>query len=307
MAVVKRQGTHLTIIAEMPMSFGQKLKYGLNSVWTHLTDLWRYRELVRNLVVRDLKVRYRNSTLGVLWSLGNPLLMMLIFTLVFTVMAPTGGRGNIEKFPVFVLCGLLPWNMFSASIVGTIRSIVDNAPLVRKIYFPREVLPISVVLANLVNFLLALVVLFVFMAAFKLRITPWVLFLPVVVAVQIIFTIGVGMILATANVFYRDTQVIMEVLVLAWFFLTPIFYPIDMLPHNYLFLGHQIDVWRWMYILNPMASLVATYRVILYGVGFGGAPPAFDFFLRTAITALVVLAIGAFVFYRKARTFGEEV
>ena len=306
MATIIRRGDNLTILADAPMSFGRRLGYFFLSLVDHLAELWRYRELVRNMVSRDLKVRYRNSTLGVLWSLGNPLLMMLVFTMVFTVMAPAGGR-NIEKFPVFVLCGLLPWNMFSASIIGSIRSIVDNAPLVRKIYFPREVLPISMILANLVNFGLALIVLFAFIVVSRVPLSPWMLFLPVVVAVQTIFTIGVGLILATANVFYRDTQVIMEVLVMAWFFLTPVFYPIEVLPQSHEFLGMAVDVRRWMYIVNPMASLIAAYRVILYGTGFGGAPPAFDFFLRTTITALIVLVIGAAVFYRYSRVFGEEV
>ena len=306
MAIVKRQGDNLTILADMPMTFGQRLGHIFISGGEHLLELWRYRELVRNMVIRDLKVRYRNSTLGILWSLGNPLLMMLVFTMVFTVMTPTGGNG-IEKFPVFVLCGLLPWNMFSASIIGCIRSIVDNAPLVRKIYFPREILPISTILANLVNFALALIVLFAFILVFRLPLSVWMLFLPVVIAVQTIFTIGVGLILATTNVFYRDTQVIMEVVVMAWFFMTPIFYPMDILPQSHILLGMEINVWRWMYILNPMASLIATYRVILYGTGFGGAPPAFDFFLRTTVTSLAVLAIGAAIFYRYGRVFGEEV
>jgi lipopolysaccharide transport system permease protein len=306
MAIVKRQEDNLTILADMPMNFAQRMaNIGATAVF-HMVELWRYRELVRNMVIRDLKVRYRNSTLGILWSLGNPLLMMLVFTMVFTIMAPAG-EGSIEKFPVFVLCGLMPWNMFSASIIGAIGSIVDNAPLVRKIYFPREILPISMVLANLINFAVALVVLFAFILVFRVPFTAWMLFLPVVMVVQTIFTIGVSLILATANVFYRDTQVIMEVLVMAWFFMTPIFYPISILPQSYVLMGLEINFQRWMYILNPMASLVATYRVILYGTGFGGAPPAFDFFLRTTLTALAVLVIGAAIFYRYSRVFGEEV
>jgi ABC-type polysaccharide/polyol phosphate export permease len=260
--------------------------------------------LIRNLVIRDLKVRYRNSALGVLWSLVNPMLMMLVFTIVFTVIAPTT---SIKKFPVFVLCGILPWNFFSSSVIGSIRSIVDNAPLVSKVYFPREVLPISVVLANLINFLIALIVMFAFIMVFQVPFTPWVLLLPVVLLVQVLFIIGVGLILATVNVFYRDTQVIMEVLMQAWFFLTPIFYPGEILPRNYEMGGFTFDVWRWMNILNPMASIIATYRVILYGAGNGGAPPDFYFFMRTILTVITVLGVGALVFYRYSRNFGEEV
>jgi ABC-type polysaccharide/polyol phosphate export permease len=150
---------------------------------------------------------------------------------------------------------------------------------------------------------MALLVLFAMIAAFGIPFTPWVLFLPVVILIQIIFTLGIGLFLATINVFYRDTQQIMDVLVLAWFFVTPIFYPIDILPRNYELLGFNLDVWRLAYILNPMASLIATYRVILYT----GAPPALDFLLRTALTAGVTLVVGWLVFNRYSWRFAEEL
>jgi ABC-type polysaccharide/polyol phosphate export permease len=121
--------------------------------------------------------------------------------------------------------------------------------------------------------------------------------------VQVIFTIGFGMIMATANVFYRDTQIIMEVVMLAWFFLTPVLYPITILPRSYELFGITVDVWRWVNILNPMASIIATYRVILYS----GAPPDIYFFIRMLLTSLGVLGIGAFIFYRYSRIFAEEV
>lgn len=304
MVVVEKSGSSLIITANKQVPLLAQPFYFWHSLLDRVGELWAYRGLIRNLVVRDLKVRYRNSALGVLWSLVNPMLMMLVFTIVFTVIAPTT---NIKKFPVFVLCGILPWNFFSFSVIGSIRSIVDNASLVSKVYFPREVLPIAVVLANLVNFLIALVVLFAFILFFQIPFTPWVLLLPVVLLVQVLFIIGVGLILATVNVFYRDTQVIMEVLMQAWFFLTPIFYPGEILPRNYEVWGVTFDVWRWMNILNPMASIIATYRVILYGTGHGGAPPDFYFFMRTVLTVMAVLGAGAVVFYRYSRNFGEEV
>jgi ABC-type polysaccharide/polyol phosphate export permease len=206
-----------------------------------------------------------------------------------------------------VLCGILPWNFFSFSVIGSIRSIVDNAPLVSKVYFPREVLPISVVLANLINFVIALSVLFIFILIFQIPLTGWILLLPLVIAVQVIFMVGISLILATVNVFYRDTQVIMEVLMQAWFFLTPIFYPVEILPRNYQLWGVGVDVFRWMNIFNPMASIIATYRVILYGTGTGGAPPDVYFFIRTLLTAVGILVIGAVIFYRYSPAFGEEV
>lgn len=304
MVTVEKSDSTIVIRSNSPTSLGTRIVYFGHTIWDRVVELWHYRELIRNLVIRDLKVRYRNSTLGVLWSLVNPMMMMIVFTVVFTVIARTT---EINKFPVFVLCAILPWNFFSFSVIGSIRSIVDNSPLVSKVYFPREVLPIAVVLANLVNFLIALTVLFVFILIFQIPITPWILLLPVVIIVQVIFIIGVGLIMATVNVFYRDTQVIMEVLMQAWFFLTPIFYPGDILPRNYPIGGFTLDVWRWMNILNPMASIISTYRVILYGVGNGGAQPEFYFFMRTLLTAIAVLVIGAIIFYRFSPKFGEEV
>lgn len=272
-----------------------------------VVELYTYRELMRNLVVRDLKVRYKNSVLGFLWSLVNPLLMMLVFTVVFQVMLP---NYPIHAYPIFILCALLPWNWFAASLNQAIPSIVNSAHLIKKVYFPREVLPLSVVLANGVNFLLALLVLFALNPFFGIPLTRWALFLPVIIAIQLAFTAGLALILATVNVFYRDTGVIMEVVLLAWFFLTPIFYPITIVPEYRIMLGLLLPVRRLVYILNPMASLISAYRVVLWGSPLDGGPPgppAFDFLVRTAVTALLVLAIGYLVFARYSPRFGEEV
>ena len=178
MVIIEKTTSGLVISADKKVSPWTRLVYRLRSFLLHLVELWTYRELLRNLVIRDVKVRYRNSALGVLWSLGNPLLMTVVFTVVFTVM--TRYSSKIEAFPVFVLCAILPWNFFSASVIGSIRSIVDNAPLVGKVYFPRENLPISIVLSNLVNFLFALVALFTLMLFFQIPFTKWILLLPAI-------------------------------------------------------------------------------------------------------------------------------
>lgn len=270
------------------------------AILSRLRELWAYRELIYSLTVREVKVRYKNSVLGFMWSLLNPLGMMAVFTLVFTVMMPSY---QVPKFPIFVLCGLLPWNYFAAGVTASIHSIVSNANLVRKVYFPREVLPIVSVLSNLVNFLLALAVLFGALLLFKVRLSPWVWLLPVVILIQTCFTLGVAFFLSALNVFYRDTMMIMEVVMLAWFFLTPVFYPIEVLPRSYEFLGISLNVHRLMYYVNPMASLISGYRDLLYW----GYRTDIDFFIRTALTALVVLAAGYWFFGRYSGRFGEEV
>ncbi len=263
-----------------------------------LSEFVRYRELIRNLVIRDLKVRYKNSALGFLWSLLNPLLMTLVFTVVFTVMLPQ----NIPNYPVFFMAGFLPWTFLSASVLGGTGSIVNNAHLIKKVYFPREILPVSDTLANLVNFGLAMIVLFGLIIVSGVGLTPAVLMLPVIVFAQLLFTMGIVLMLATANVFYRDTQHIMEVVMQAWFFLTPIFYSIDSLPQEAQILGMVIDVRLWARRLNPMASLVAAYQDVLYW----GQPTGLDFLLRTLVTCFLVLVVGYLLFCRFSSAFGEE-
>jgi ABC-type polysaccharide/polyol phosphate export permease len=264
-----------------------------------IAELVHYQELIRNLVLRDLKVRYKNSVLGVLWSLLNPLLMTLVFTIVFTLMIPS----DIPNYPVFFLCGFLPWSFLAASLVGATGSIVGNSNLIKKVYFPREILPLADVLSNLVNFLLALLVLFGMIFVTPVRLTPAVLMLPLIIVAQLIFVAGLALILATGNVFYRDTQHILQVVLQAWFFLTPIFYPITVLPESAEIMGLTVDVQLWLRRLNPMASLVASYQDVLYYGEFTGS----DFFLRTLLTCIVVLMVGYWVFCRFSPLFGEEV
>lgn len=265
----------------------------------HLQELMRYRSLVLNLVLRDLKSRYKRSVLGFLWSLLNPLAMMLVFTVVFTVIMPS----QIENYPIFLLCGLLPWNFFTGALMLSINSVAGNANLVKKVYFPREVLPISSVLANLVNFLLGLAVLMVVLIVVRADFSSWLWLLPFVIIIQTCFTLGVALFLSAVNVYYRDTLMIMDVVLLAWFFLTPVVYSINILPPSYQVLGLTINVQRLMYILNPMASLIATYRDLLYW----GYRTDLDFFLRTAVTAMAVLLIGYRFFVRHSHDFGEKV
>jgi len=273
---------------------------------SRLRELLSYRELVESLVIRDLKVRYKGSILGFLWSLLNPLLLMLVFTVVFTIMLP---NMSIPKFPVFVLCALLPWTFFTTSVSSSIQSITGNGHLVKKVYFPREILPISTVLSNLANFILSLPVLFLLILIFRIPLNGWVVYLPLIILVQLAFTLGIALILATSNVFYRDTSIIMEVIIQAWFFVTPVFYPVEVLPEWSALWGISLPIRRLVYILNPMASIIASYRSVLYGFidGSPPAPPAWDFFSRTIVTALAFLLAGYLIFTRCSRSFAEEV
>lgn len=262
--------------------------------------LYEYRELIANLVIRELKTCYKNSALGFFWSLLNPLGMMVVFTIVFGIFWP---NNTVEKYPIFLLCGLLPWNFFSSGVMGSIHSIVGNASLVKKVYFPREVLPIASTLAQLVNFLLALLVLFIVLIVFRSHISPWVWVLPLIILTQACFMLGIAFFLSTLNVFYRDVGMIMDIIMLAWFFLTPIFYPIEQLPKSVMVLGVDVNVHWWMYVLNPMSSLISAYRDLLYW----GYLTDLYFLSRTILTSLIILVVGYWFFVRFSGRFGEEV
>ncbi|MDF1514724.1 MAG: ABC transporter permease, partial [Anaerolineae bacterium] len=198
-----------------------------------LRDLWAYRSLISNFVLRDLKVRYKNSLLGIVWSWLNPLLMMLIFTFVFDVL----WGSEIPNYHILFLSALLPWNFFVSSVMAGITSISGGGHLIKKVYFPREVLPISVVLSNLVNFLIALPVFFLLALLSGVPITKYVLFLPLPILIQVIFSIGIVLFLSAVEVFYRDTHMLMDVAMQAWFFLTPVIYPVSNLPEQVTWLG----------------------------------------------------------------------
>jgi len=266
----------------------------------HINQLYSYRGLLYYLVLREVKSRYKNSILGFLWSLLNPLGMMLVFVVIFGILRP---QADIERYPIFLLCGLLPWNYFSDSVLGSLNSISQGASLVKKVYFPREILPIAEVLSQLVNFLLAFIVLFTALLIVRTEFSPWLWMLPIVILIQTCFQIGIGLILSTLNVFYRDTGMIINVAILAIFFLTPIFYSVDYFPETITLLNAEWPLRRIFYILNPMASIINLYRDLLYW----GRSTDLDFFLRTAVTSVVTLYIGYWVFNRYAGRFGEEV
>jgi len=265
----------------------------MKQFFSDIQELWRYRSLLYMLVVRDLKTRYRSSVLGVAWSFLQPLGMMVVITFAFSVInrAPP----TIEHYSVFVLSGLLAWNFFSAAVTGATGSVVANAALVKKVYFPRLILPVSVVISSLINFLLALPVWMVvaIIAGHPIHVT--LLLLPFVITVQVIFSVGMSFMLSTLNVFYRDTQFILELAMLALFFLTPIWYDIDSVP--------QREVGLWVRRLNPMASLVNIYQDLMYW----GRPTDLDFVLRTVATGVAVLVVGYLIFRRFSPRFGEEL
>lgn len=287
-----------------------------------LRELWSYRELMRNLVLRDLRARYKGSALGYLWTQLAPLLLMTVFWVVFSFFLDT----NIAMYPIFLIVGMLAWNYCAEAVNGGARSVLDNANLIKKVFFPREVLPLVSVLSSLVNYLLSLPMMFVLIIIVQLWYAPlgqgaatagqmfpppgglhisWTIaYLPVLLVIQTIFLAGVTLFLSALAVFFRDAIHLIGILVQFWFFLTPVVYSFENVGHS------TARIIRW---LNPMASLVEFYREILYGntVGVGQIPtpglPALTSVLRVLLTTIVVLAVGYWFFQRNSGKFGEEI
>lgn len=268
--------------------------------------LWQYRYMLQNLVIRDLKVRYKNSVLGVFWSLVNPLLMVSVFTLVFSVLNP---NSNTQPYPIFFLTGQMPWGFFSGSLFAATTAVLANKSLVKKVYFPRELLPLASILSNLVNFFFGLGVLIVFLYAFGLKLTIHALWLPALLFIQILFTLGLSLLLCTLNVFYRDVMMILDVVILAWFFLTPVLYPLEQFNNTFQFLNLTVAPDRVMRWLNPMASIIDGYRTVLWGTTAGTGPATMDpaYLLRTFVIALVMFIVGYGVFNRYQHLFSETI
>lgn len=272
-----------------------------------LRDLSQHSYLLQNLVVRKVKTRYRNSALGILWSLLNPLGLMLVFTVVFSVLSSAGAP---RQFPVFILVGLIPWRFFSNSLMAGSVSVLENGSLIKKVYFPRELLPVATLLAELVNFLFGFIVLIVFLYAFGIGLTIHALWLPLILITQFVFSLGLSFFLGALTTFYRDILMILDVILQAWFFLTPIFYSFETLfSDTTMILGvtfNPTQVMRWV---NPMASIIDAYRTVLWGTVGSTGPTTMNpiFLLRTFIQSLIILGISYAIFVRSERLFGEKL
>lgn len=284
-------------------------------------DLLKYRELLVNLVRKELKVKYKNSALGFGWSFLNPILHLVIFWAVFEKFLGAG----VPHFPIFLLSGLLAWNLFSASLGGSVSSIVGNASLVTKVFFPREVLPLSIVGASIIHFGLQFLVLAAGLVVFNFPFNSQSLYLiPVALVALVLLSIGVGLFLAVSNVYLRDVQHLVEFALISWFWMTPIVYPISIVEAN-LGGSRLFDA----YLLNPLTHIALAFQRGLYGIGgpsepaqrlgaidISGAPSVLLnrpdwWYLRNvsivAVASAFVVAIGWYTFRRLESRMAEEL
>lgn len=269
-----------------------------------LKELFKYRELLLNFVIRELKLKYRGSVLGFLWSFLNPLAMMLVYTIVFAFflrIGPPVGANGLNNFAAYLLCGLLPWNFLNTSLSYSVGSLVDSGDLISKVYFPRELIPFSRVLANLVSFLTELAVLFVFLLVLGNSFLLLVPVLIVVVLIETFFVLGLALLVSVANLYYRDTKHLLGVILTLWFFASPIVYPFKLIVDAAA--AHNFPWLVFVYKLNPFASLALVYQETMYFLKF----PDWKLLAYTMAVAIVSFLIGYKVFSKFEPYFAEEV
>ncbi len=257
----------------------------------HLKDVWEYRELLYFLTWRDIKVRYKQSLLGVGWSVLQPLLTMIIFTFVFGRFAGVPSEG--VPYPLFSFAALLPWQYFASAVGRSGVSIVNSSNLIAKVYFPRLIIPLSAAIAPAVDFAVTLVMLILLMAYYGVVPTVHVVFLPAFFLLAFAAAMAVSLWLSALHVRYRDVGYVIPFLVQIWMFISPVAYPSSLVPEQ----------WRFLYGLNPMAGVIEGFRWALFGQGH---PPDMAVGLSVVVT-LVVLLGGLFFFQKTEETFADIV
>ena len=264
-----------------------------------LAELWRYRELIGFLALRDIRIRYKQSLLGIAWAVIQPLLTMVVFTLLFRMLLGRHGMPTVEGVPyaVSTYCALVPWQLFATSLASSGDSLVSNQHLIRKVYFPRLVAPIAPILAALLDFGIALVVLFGMMLYSGVELGPSLLAVPLFVLFAVLTALAVSLWLSAANAIYRDVRFATPFLVQIWMFVTPVVYTTASVMKD------QPEWVQLVYGLNPMAGVTEGFRWALLGAA---APPA-TVLVASIVAVLVLLVGGAFYFRRMERTFTDLV
>jgi len=252
--------------------------------------LIQYRHLIGDLAVNDIKVRYRNPALGFLWSILVPFITVFIFKFIFSDVM----KASIENYPFFIylMTAVFPWAYFSSSVFAAVDSIVSNRELIKKTYFPRQIIPVSVVLANLINFLPALLVMILFLFLLRVQFTILIFLLPLIILIQTIFTIGLALIVSSLQVILRDIKYIVEIGMTAWFYLSPVFYSLTLV-------ANISERFFKLYMLNPFAGLFTLYRIVFFK-GYTTILPAgvsiLGLTIWTVIVCVAVFLIGLSVF-----------
>lgn len=254
-----------------------------------LKELYAYREMIFSLVRKDLRTRYKGSVLGFLWTFVNPLLQLVVYSVVFAYIM----RVQLPNYYMFMFVGLLPWIFFCTCIQGGSRAIMNSSDLIKKIYFPRLVLPIATVSAAFMNMLFSMIVMFAALFFSGIGVSEYIIYLPLLLLLLFALGLGIAFVVSACNVYLRDLEHILGIITMSMFYVTPIIYPVDMVPEKFL---------PW-FKLNPMVPMVIAFHDIIYYQRL----PQIDTLLTVTFYAVVFIVSGYFIFQKLQRNFAEEL
>ena len=252
-------------------------------------DLYNYRELLKTNVKKEIRGKYKNSFLGVLWSFLNPLLQIAVYAIVFQIIL----KNPQENYTIFICCGLIPWTFFSSTISRAAFTMVENGNLLKKVYFPREILPISIVTSEAVNFLISTIIIIAFVIFGGVGLSKYIVFYPLVLIAQYILLIGISLIVSSISVYVRDLQHLIGVALQLFFYATPIVYSANVIPDNL----------KWILNLNPMTYIIEAYRDIFYNQTMINIQPLFILI----IISVALCIIGYLIFNKLQKGFAEQL
>lgn len=264
------------------------------SLIKEIHDVYKRRELLWQITAREVKARYKQSILGYFWVILNPLAQMLVMSFAFSIImrVPTNSTSNIP-YSVFLFVALLPWNLFTNSLSSAASSLVNSGGLITKIYFPRTILVLATIIAKIIDFLFAISILIVYMIIYQLPINLNILWVIPIFFIQQIFTLGLSLFFAAANLLYRDIQYLLGMILLLWMYLTPVIYPADMVPEKY----------KIIYQLNPMAVIINAYRQVILGL----SEPKYSSLIIALIVSFITLIIGFSYFKSREKIFADNI
>lgn len=252
-------------------------------------NLYNYRELLKTSVKKEIRGKYKNSFLGVLWSFLNPLLQILVYAIVFPLIL----KNNEKNYVIFLCCGLIPWTFFSTAITRAAFTMIENGNIIKKVYFPREILPISIVTSEAINFLISSIIIIAFVLVYGVGITKFILYYPIIFLVQYILILGISFIVSSITVYVRDLQHLIGVALQLLFYATPIVYNANTIPENF----------KWILNLNPMTYVINAYRDIFYNQ----VAPDIKSLLIVAAIMMAICVIGYMIFNKLQKGFAEEL
>ncbi len=252
-------------------------------------SLYEYRELLKTSISKDVRGKYKNSVLGVIWSFLNPLLQIAVYAIVFPLIM----RSNLPNYTVFLCCGLIPWNFFSTATSRTSFTMIENGNIIKKVYFPREILPLSVVTSEAINFIISTIIILVFVLAYGMGLSKYIIFYPLILLVQYFLLIGISFIVSSVTVYFRDLQHFIGIALQLLFYATPIVYAPDSIPQNF----------QWILQFNPMTYIINGYRDIFYYQQM----PDFASLGLVLLISIALTIVGYLIFKKLQKRFAEEM